>query len=151
MKWIKGGFGGLILCFSLYYGHLAWHAFALNHSAAAPTALAQAPSASAPPDAAGQANQELAAALQRAQVSHREVFVDFRASWCKNCQAMDATVFNQPEVQAKLKNYVVVQYDAEQPGKGPARQVLDQFGVLGLPTYLVLRVNDSTGKLSAKN
>lgn len=151
MKWIKGGFGGLILCFALYYSHLAWHAYALNHSTAAPTVLAQAPSAAAPPDAAGTANQELLTALQRAQVSHRQVFIDFRASWCKNCQAMDATVFNQPDVQARLKDFVVVQYDAEQPGRMPARQVLDQFGVLGLPTYLVLRVNDSTGKLSANN
>jgi thioredoxin:protein disulfide reductase len=151
MKWIKHGFGSLILCFGIYYGHLATHAYALNHSAKTSTSLAQVPSAAPRPTLANEANQALLDALQQARVSHRAVFVDFRASWCKNCLAMDATVFNQPEVQAKLKNFVVVQYDAEQPGASPTRELLDQFGVLGLPTYLVMKVNDSTGKLSANN
>jgi thiol:disulfide interchange protein len=151
MKWIKCGFGSLILCFGLYYSHLAYHAFALNHSARSSISLAQAPSTAPPQALANQANQALLNALQQARVSHRDVFVDFRAGWCKNCLAMDATVFNQPEVQAKLKHFIVVQYDAEQPGTSPTRELLDQFGVLGLPTYLVMKVNDSTGKLSANN
>jgi thiol:disulfide interchange protein len=64
--------------------------------------------------------------------------VDFAASWCKNCEAMDLTVFNQTNVQQCLKNFVVVRYQAERPNESPAKAVLDHFNVLGLPTYLVL-------------
>jgi hypothetical protein len=35
----------------------------------------------------------------------------------------------------------VVKYDAEQPNELPARAVLDYFGVMGLPTYVVLNPN----------
>ena len=66
------------------------------------------------------------------------MFIDFRASWCKNCEAMDAVVFPASEVKQQLKNFVVVRYDAEQPNESPAREVLDYFGVMGLPTYVVL-------------
>jgi thiol:disulfide interchange protein DsbD len=66
------------------------------------------------------------------------VFVDFAASWCKSCEAMDFTVFNQTNVQRRLKDFIVVRYQAERPNESPAREVLDHFKVLGLPTYLVL-------------
>ena len=60
------------------------------------------------------------------------------ASWCKNCVAMDETVFNQTKVKDRLKDFVVVRYEAERPNENPARDVLDHFHVLGLPTYVVL-------------
>ena len=52
---------------------------------------------------------------------------------------MDAVVFQAPEVQQQLKDFVVVRYDAERPNESPAREVLDHFGVMGLPTYVVLK------------
>jgi thioredoxin:protein disulfide reductase len=51
---------------------------------------------------------------------------------------MDATVYSADEVKAKLKDFVVVRYDAESPNESPAKEVLDRFGVMGLPTYVVL-------------
>ena len=51
---------------------------------------------------------------------------------------MDAVVFPAAEVKLQLQNFVVVKYDAEQPNEPPARDVLDHFGVMGLPTYVVL-------------
>lgn len=67
------------------------------------------------------------------------MFIDFAASWCKNCEAMDAVVFPAPEVKQQLKDFVVVRYDAERPNESPAKEVLDHFGVMGLPTYVVLK------------
>jgi len=64
--------------------------------------------------------------------------LDFAASWCKNCEAMDHTVFNQPSVQQRLQKFIVVRYPAERPHESPAKEVLDRFSVLGLPTYLIL-------------
>ncbi|MFM2082603.1 MAG: hypothetical protein RL380_1294 [Verrucomicrobiota bacterium] len=132
MVWIKYGFGLLILLFASYYFYLAYGLFHLRHPS---TQL------SAAPDAANLvigANQSLAKALQQARAEGKPVLVDFQASWCKNCEAMDATVFNRDHVQRRLKDFVVVKYQAERPGEPPAREVLDYFHVLGLPTYVVL-------------
>jgi len=119
--------------FAAYYG---WLAAGLFHSAAASTRLGDAPAGIA--GQAGDPDQELLAGLQQAQSSGRPVFIDFQASWCKNCAAMEETVFNRTDVQKRLGDFVVVKYRAERPNEAPARDVLDHFGALGLPTYVVL-------------
>jgi thiol:disulfide interchange protein DsbD len=136
MKWVKYSFGVLILLFAAYYGYLAGNLFLARHSL---TVFARTQSTASPP--AANPDGSLAAALQEAHAQGRPVFIDFRASWCKNCEAMDAVVFPASEVKQQLKNFVVVRYDAEAPNESPAREVLDYFGVMGLPTYVVLNPN----------
>jgi thiol:disulfide interchange protein len=136
-KWmasVKYAFGVLIVVFAAYYAHLAWGLFRVSR---ATTQLAAGPSGgvSASPDA----NTALAYSLRMARQQARPVFVDFAASWCKNCAAMDETVFSRTDIQQRLRDFVVIRYEAEQPNESPAREVLDRFGVLGLPTYLVLK------------
>ena len=134
-KWmilIKYGFGILILGFAAYYLTLAYNLFQSKHPS---TQLAAAPGSA---NVIVGANQSLAQGLQAARESGLPVLVDFQASWCKNCAAMDETVFNQEAVQRRLKDFVVVKYQAERPNEPPAKEVLDHFNVLGLPTYLVL-------------
>ena len=132
MNWVKSGFGAVILLFALYYGQLAWRLFAPRFST---SSLVAAPGAA---DAMPDSNAAFAEALARARREGKPVFVDFQASWCKNCEAMELTVFNQSAVQERLKDFVVVKYQAERPNESPAREVLDRFGALGLPTYVVL-------------
>lgn len=43
------------------------------------------------------------------------------------------------EVKNQLSQFVVVRYNAEKPNESPAKEVLNQFGVIGLPTYVVLQ------------
>jgi thiol:disulfide interchange protein len=136
MKWVKYSFGVLILLFAVYYGYLASNLFLVRHGL---TVFARSQSASVP--AASPSDESLTRALQAARTQGRPVFIDFRASWCKNCEAMDAVVFPATEVRQQLQNFVVVKYDAEQPNELPARAVLDYFGVMGLPTYVVLNPN----------
>jgi thiol:disulfide interchange protein len=133
MNRVKHGFGALILAFAIYYGHLAVNAFESRQDS---TSLA-----SAPPGESGVKNDpnvDLAAALQQARESGKPVLVDFHASWCKNCLAMDETVFSKAEVKKRLEDFVLVRYDAERPNQSPAREVLDHFGIMGLPAYIVL-------------
>ncbi|HWF18131.1 MAG TPA: thioredoxin family protein, partial [Verrucomicrobiae bacterium] len=134
MTRVKHGFGVLILVFGIYYAHLAVAAY--QSSIDSTTSLASAPAASA--SARDDANLELAKALQTAKQDGRPVLVDFHASWCKNCLAMDETVFRKNEVKQRLQDFILVRYDAERPGEYPAKEVLDHFGVLGLPSYVVL-------------
>ena len=135
MTWIKYGFGVLILVFAAYYGHLAYNLFRTQRVATALGAT-HGPGGKELPIAG--ANQSLAKALEHAHQEGRLVFLDFQASWCKNCLAMEETVFNQAGVQKRLQSFIVVKYQAERPNEGPAKEVLDHFGVMGLPTYLVL-------------
>jgi thiol:disulfide interchange protein len=132
MVWVKYTFGVAIILFALYYGNIAYGLFRSQH---AQTSLAAAPGSA---NVVAGGDQTLAKALQEARATGKAVFVDFAASWCKNCEAMDFTVFNQTNVQKRLKDFVVVRYQAERPNEAPAREVLDYFKVLGLPTYLVL-------------
>jgi thiol:disulfide interchange protein DsbD len=133
MKWVKYSFGVLILLFAGYYGHLAMDSFRTSS-----TLIASARSAPGKSAAAQTSDTDLRAALQEARLKGRPVLIDFAASWCKNCLAMDESVFPNPDVKAQLKGFVVVRYAAERPNESPAREVLNQFGVIGLPTYVVL-------------
>jgi thiol:disulfide interchange protein len=137
-KWmvrVKHAFGVLIFLFAGYYAHTAW---GIHRNSASATAVA-----GAPRDGSGavvaDSDAALVQALRDARAQGRPVFIDFAASWCKNCVAMDETVFNQQRVKDRLRDFVVVRYEAEKPNEPPAKGVLDHFQVLGLPTYVVLR------------
>jgi thioredoxin:protein disulfide reductase len=141
-KWmnrVKYGFGVVILFFAAYYGHLGYRAFAAGRPTASDLASDPATSVATASSDADQAKQDFFKALERGRTEAKPVFVDFHASWCKNCLAMDETVFNQPSVQQKLKDFVVVRYAAERPNISPTKEVLDHFGVMGLPSYVVVR------------
>ena len=137
MKQVKRGFGVMIFVLAIYYGHLAYEMSGVTWSARARTNVADSIE-SAAAAAAAQSNQEFLAALKRSRSEGLPVFVDFRASWCKNCLAMDTTVFNRSDIQAQLAKFIVVRYAAEQPERPPAKQLLDHFGLIGLPSYLVV-------------
>jgi hypothetical protein len=47
------------------------------------------------------------------------------------------TTFKDPLSAGGWKN-LFCQVPAETPGKSPAREILDYFGAIGLPTYVVL-------------
>jgi thiol:disulfide interchange protein len=136
MKWVKYSFGVLILLFAGYYAHVGLKVF---HTDSELRAQRNAP-AGQTSDSAG-SDASLVAALQQARTQGKPLLIDFAASWCKNCLAMDSTVFPAPEVKQRLNEFVVVRYNAEKPNESPAREVLNQFGVMGLPTYVVLSPN----------
>jgi thiol:disulfide interchange protein len=138
-KWMVGvkyGFGVVIVLFAAYYGSLAYGLFQTQRTT---TSLASNSSTTKTIVVGGE--QSLALALREARATGKSVFVDFAASWCKNCEAMDLTVFNQTNVQQHLKDFILVKYQAERPNESPTKEVLDHFQVLGLPTYLVMKPN----------
>ena len=81
-------------------------------------------------------------ALAEAQARTMPVLIDFGASWCKNCLAMEATTLRDATVRTRLGRYVAVKFAAEHPNAPPAKEVLDYFGVVGLPTYVILHPGD---------
>jgi thiol:disulfide interchange protein len=133
MKWVKYSFGVIILAFAGYYGHIAFGIFESDWQEVASVSATSLTSA----HTTGH-NAALVAGLRQARAQGKPLLIDFAASWCKNCLAMDSTVFSAPDVKQRLNDFVVVRYDAEKPNESPAKDVLNQFGVIGLPTYVVL-------------
>ncbi|MCA1809662.1 MAG: cytochrome c biogenesis protein CcdA [Kiritimatiellia bacterium] len=131
MQWVKRIMGLLILLLALYYLHQGWRL--MEYEAV--------PAVESEPAAGGQRADwltDLPAALLQAESEDRPLLIDFWATWCKNCLAMDETTLRHPDVLARMRGFVLLKYQAERPDHPQTREVLDAFKVLGLPTYVVL-------------
>jgi thiol:disulfide interchange protein len=93
----------------------------------------------------GQAKADLAAALRKAEATHRRVIVDFGGNWCGDCQVLDIYFHNAENLPLLEKNYVLVdvnigRYDAN-------LDLAERYGIplkKGVPALAVL---SSRGKL----
>ena len=142
MTWVKYGFGVFILALALYYAAVAWRAWRKPQAVASDEAGVLHVSADGGPAA-------WAEVARQAKASGKPVFVDFWATWCKNCEAMEATTFRDPVVRARLAGFVWVKCQAERPNDPVAAETLAHFGVKGLPTYVMLKPKlDSIGNPS---
>jgi cytochrome c biogenesis protein CcdA/thiol-disulfide isomerase/thioredoxin len=133
---VKQAFGVLILGTAVYYGYLAYTLFANLRVDAAEV------SSSVQEKLGAGWTSSLAAGLDRAEREQKPVLIDFWATWCKNCLTMDKTTLADPEVTSALDGYVKIKFQAENPDEAPARQIMERFGAVGLPTYVILKPNN---------
>lgn len=132
MKWVKIIFGIVILIIALYYGYTAYHIFASESHTPTQTEVAEGEHGKLP------WNHSLVEGLEKAKAENKPVLIDFWATWCKNCLAMDASTFKDEEVAEALEDYILIKYQAEDLKASPTKEILDRYNVMGLPTYLVL-------------
>jgi thioredoxin:protein disulfide reductase len=66
----------------------------------------------------------------------KPVLLYFTADWCKNCLQMKKSTFKEPAVINKLGKFVKIQFDAT-VDNAENRSVLDKYGVIGLPEYII--------------
>lgn len=125
---VKHALGVLIFLLAAYY---AWMALSLlplpNGAEETAPALQNASPA-----------ERIAAALAEAEKTSRPVLLDFGASWCKNCVAMERNTFPDPEVRNALKDMILVKINAEDPAEPATKALLERFQVRGLPYFLLL-------------
>jgi len=130
---VKQAFGVFILGTALYYGYEAYSLFSNRWVDATEVA------SSVEEKLKEGWHASLAQGLEVAAREQRPVLIDLWATWCKNCLTMDKTTLADPEVNEALKDYVKIKFQAENPDEEPARQVMQKFGAVGLPTYVVLK------------
>jgi thioredoxin:protein disulfide reductase len=93
----------------------------------------------------------LADGLGAAQREQKPVLIDMWATWCKNCLTMDKTTLEDADVKAALSGYVKIKFQAEEPDKSPAKEVMQRFEAVGLPTYVILRAKSPGAAASQTN
>jgi thioredoxin:protein disulfide reductase len=130
---VKQAFGVFIIATALYYGYESYALFANRW--VDPAAV----SSSVDAQLKAGWHASLAEGLAAAQREQKPALVDMWATWCKNCLTMDKTTLAASDVRDALAGYVKIKFRAEDPDAEPAKSVMQRFGAVGLPTYVILQ------------
>jgi thiol:disulfide interchange protein len=137
MNRVKQTFGILILLFAAYY---AVEGYKLWKSSTELTRIDNLNTEASEASASIAVDEQLAQAMQESLATGKPIFVDFWATWCKSCMYMEKTTFSDADVRKRLESeFIVLKLQTEQPRKSPAKEILDHYEVIGLPTYLILK------------
>ena len=128
MKRVKAVFGVIVVLLAVYFANLAFAGF----NTKAPKGVVDSASSV---DA-----RDLHARLATEDLAAKPVLLDFWATWCRNCSAMERVTFHDADVAAVLgRDFTLIRVQAENPADPATAEILREFNVIGVPAFRVLR------------
>ena len=88
-----------------------------------------------PPFVTAHSLDDIYAQLAEAKAHHKAVYIEFFASWCSDCQAMDNHVFNQPEVITAMRGAINMRVSLSEKTESVAA-IKKALGIYGIPTMI---------------
>jgi thiol:disulfide interchange protein DsbD len=82
------------------------------------------------------------AGREMAQAERKPMIVDFGAAWCGACNELKSRTFSDAAVRSEASRFVAIAVDATDDDDPQTTKVKDKYGVVGLPTVVLL---DSQG------
>jgi thiol:disulfide interchange protein DsbD len=79
--------------------------------------------------------------LAAASAAGRPVMLDFYADWCVSCKEMERYTFPEPEVQAEMAKFVLLQADVTANDADDKALMQERFGLPGPPAMLFFDAN----------
>lgn len=129
MKWVKIAFGVFFIGLAVYYGALGARLWGAQQAGGEADA--------GKPDFWVHSLDE---AFETARETDKPVLIDFATPWCKTCHAMDQTTLASPDVQNELRrHFVPLAFMVEDTDDPESVALVEQLGVIGYPTYVVLQ------------
>ena len=128
MKRVKWVFGVIVVLLAVYFANLASVGFK-------PKAREGSLDFSTSVDV-----RDLRDRLASLDLAEKPVLLDFWATWCRNCSAMERVTFHDSNVAQMLRHdFTLVRVQAENPADPETAAVLREFNVIGVPAFRVLR------------
>jgi thiol:disulfide interchange protein len=86
---------------------------------------------------------DIDSALVLAAKTDTILMIDFMATWCPPCRAMEDSTFNQPAVIEKTRHFLTVRIDVDQQGNvaNEYNGNAAKYGGVGIPNILFLDKN----------
>lgn len=79
--------------------------------------------------------KELQQSLKQAQAQHQAVMIEFYASWCPACRALDENVFSDATIQQRMQALKILRVDITDKND-ELMKLIDEYHVYGTPTLI---------------
>ncbi len=83
-------------------------------------------------------------ARNKAVAENKRLLLDFTASWCTACKAIEKKILHAPEIMKALDTVILVKIDCSNPTAECCADIQKKFSILGYPTLLLVNPENET-------